>query len=181
MILNPEDYLPGQTLIAAKESALVANVYGRVFRNIPDKLDLAQAATYWYKFNCLNKLKVLDRVITILQGSISYEVIVSTPEAPVVETDPGVQVLFYSSNNTFPRAQLFTMFGNVLASGGLVIDYVELATGQGSGRVSIPDAQIGGRILAKDTSFYLKFTGLSAVANRALLNLLILQYDELAE
>ncbi len=168
--LKPKEYLPGMELIGVNEDVDIANAKGEVFRNIPNKVTLAQGATYTYRFSNNIKSKLLSRVLTMLSGHMVYEVITEA-----TETNVGAPIVLACTNSEIATVPTNVMRGGVTITGGTVVDTVEALTGVGAGQASLPDAQIGGRVLGANQTFWLRLTGV-ATSSSAILNLLIREY-----
>lgn len=169
------DYLPGMMLIGLNEDAAIANARGLVFRNVPNVVTVTNGATYTYRFNVNIYTKLLERILTVISGHVRYEVIVGASESAA-----GTPIALSTTNNHLGKSPVNTMRGGVTVSGGTVVDTVEIITGQGGNTGSLPDAQIGGRILAKNQVFWLRITGLAS-SSSVILNLLLHEYQDTFE
>jgi hypothetical protein len=144
---------------ALLNSREIAAIYGEVFRIMPQRLTLSNGQTRVFKFVCNVDTRLIDRVITVADGGILYEVVVGA-----TETVPGTPVASYNTNTKINKSASNSITVGATITGGTVIDFSETVTSAGGNAITLQDSQIGGRILGAGQTFWLRCTGIGATS-----------------
>lgn len=132
----------------------IANSEGKIFRNFPLVFTLgATGNSEWVRFTCGARTRLISRIVLVNTGGVTYEVYVGGTEGGT-----WTPVTTSCTNTENPSVVTGAIARGGTHTGGTLIDDTEVSTGTGSGALTIPDVQIGGRILPAGAVFYLKMT-----------------------